>query len=414
MKNYPNEIDELILEFDAGRMFFAEEEEEEEPSFVVSLKDITDRRRAEETLRESEERYRSLVESTDDSIYLVDRNCRYLFMNARHKSRLGISDDNCTGRSYNEIHPAPEAKDFSEIINSVFETGMAEQHEYESEGQWFLRTFSPVENPKTGEITSITVISTNITERKKAEELHIENLSLANANKTKSEFLAVMSHELRTPLNSIIGFSELLKRGTAGELNGEQEHFVENVLTSSKHLLALISDILDLSKVESGKMELVIEKIYLPDVINDTFALAKEIAAKRNVIIKRDFDSQLKFIEADRRRFKQILFNLLDNAVKFSKKDGGTVTITIKKTDDTAQFSVSDTGIGIKEEDMEKLFNKFSQVDSGISRKYGGTGLGLSITKQLVELHGGKIWAESKFGEGSIFTFTLPLKAKSE
>jgi len=133
-----------------------------------------------------------------------------------------------------------------------------------------------------------------------------------------------------------------------------------------------------------------------------------------NVILKTEFDPEIEFIEADKQRFKQVLFNLLSNAVKFSMEEGGTVTITAKKEGDMAKVSVSDTGIGIKEEIINKLFQKFEQLDPGISKKYGGTGLGLAITKQLVEMHGGKIWAESKFGEGSTFTFLIPLKAKNK
>ncbi|MDP2846369.1 MAG: HAMP domain-containing sensor histidine kinase [Candidatus Methanoperedens sp.] len=227
-------------------------------------------------------------------------------------------------------------------------------------------------------------------------------------------FLSNLSHELRTPLNSIIGFSELLKRKVSGELNEKQKRYVDNILTSSNFLLNLINDILDLSKVEAGKIELVFEKIPVPEAINESIILIEEKAAKHNIIIKKEFDSELDFIEADRQRFMQILFNLLSNAVKFSKPEGGVVTIATKKSEDTAEISVSDTGIGIKPKNMGKLFQKFEQLDPGITRKYGGTGLGLVITKQLVELHGGRIWAKSRYGEGSTFTFSLPLKVKRE
>jgi len=254
----------------------------------------------------------------------------------------------------------------------------------------------------------------DITERKKAEELRFENLRLEAADKAKSEFLANMSHELRTPLNSSIGFSDLLCLGMAGELNEKQKHYVNNILTSNQFLLTLINDILDLSKIEAGKIELVMGKMSVPETIEETLSLIKEKAMDHKVLLKTEFDPQLAFIEADRQRFKQILFNLLSNAVKFSKDEGGTVTIKTKKEGDMAQISVSDTGIGIKEENIGRLFHKFEQLEKGISQKYGGTGLGLDITKRLVELHGGKIRAESRYGEGSTFTFSLPIQARSK
>jgi signal transduction histidine kinase len=252
-------------------------------------------------------------------------------------------------------------------------------------------------------------------ELKKVEkELRAHRDQLAYVSKAKSEFLATMSHELRTPLNSIMGFSELLTTGICGELNEKQTHYVNNVLTSSKFLLVLINDILDLSKVEAGKIELVREKMPVPGTISETLILIKEKASKHNVRIEQDFDPQLDFIEADKQRFKQILFNLLTNAIKFSKKEGGTVTITAKKEGDMAKFSVSDTGIGIKEEEKGKLFKEFAQANPEISKEYGGTGLGLAITKKLVELHGGEIKVESRYGEGSTFTFYLPIETKKQ
>jgi signal transduction histidine kinase len=213
-------------------------------------------------------------------------------------------------------------------------------------------------------------------------------------------------------LNSSIGFSDLLKQGIAGELNEKQKHYVDNILTSNQFLLTLINDILDLSKIEAGKIDLAYDKMSVPVTIKETLSLIKEKAMKHNVLLKTEFDPELEFIEADKQRFKQVLFNLLSNAVKFSKEGGGIVTITAKKEGDMAQISVSDTGIGIKEENVGKLFHKFEQLESGISHKYGGTGLGLAITKQLVEQHRGRIWAESRYGEGSTFIFIIPIEAK--
>jgi len=263
-----------------------------------------------------------------------------------------------------------------------------------------------------GNVNRVIEYTLDITDRQKIKEIRLENERLIYANGAKSEFLETMSHELRTPLNSIIGFSELMKQNTG--LNEEQRHYLDNIITSGKSLLSIIDSILDLTRIEAEKMELVIEKFDAFQALDEIIDLIKEKAAKQNVLLKKELDLQLEYIEADRIKFKQILFNLIDNAVKFSKKEGGAVTITTRKVDDMAQISVSDTGIGIREKDIGKLFHVFQQVDTGASRKYGGTGLGLTITKQLVELHGGKIRAESKFGIGSTFTFVLPLHARKE
>ncbi|MCE8424640.1 MAG: hypothetical protein J5U17_02555, partial [Candidatus Methanoperedens sp.] len=229
-------------------------------------------------------------------------------------------------------------------------------------------------------------------------------------NKAKSEFLSTMSHELKTPLNAIIGFSEILQQGIAGKLNEKQERFIENIHGSGKFLLTMINDILDLGIIEANNIELAYERVPVSLVIHEIFNMIKGKAREKNVDLVLDLSSQLDYIEADRQRFRQILFNLLSNAIKFSKLEGGTVTLRGKIIADTAEFSISDTGIGIKEQDLKKLFVVFKQVDSGMTRKYGGAGLGLAITKHLVELHRGKIWAESKYNEGSTFTFTVPLK----
>lgn len=246
-------------------------------------------------------------------------------------------------------------------------------------------------------------------ERKKADDIRLENERLLYANRAKSEFLATMSHELRTPLNGVIGFSEILINKTAGDLNPKQERYAENIYSSGNHLLKIINDILLLTQMGAGKLEMAAEKFEVSEAINGVMALFKDKAKERNIEFKEYLDPKIELIEADPIKFKQIMFNLLGNAVKFSKENGGTITIASKMAGDLAQFSISDTGIGIKEEDRSKLFRKFQQVDSGINRDYSGTGLGLAISRQLVELHGGKIWIESKYGEWTTFFFTLPI-----
>ncbi len=231
---------------------------------------------------------------------------------------------------------------------------------------------------------------------KKADELSLENKRFILADKVESEFLAGLSYELRTQLNSIIGFSELLKQKTTGDLNKKQEQYVDKVLTSGKYLLNNI-DNFDLKLIEAGKVQLVIEKIAVLETVQGVIDILKDKASHQKVVMKKELDPQLGFIEADKKWLIQILFNLLNNAVKFSKNEGGIVTITAKKAGGIAQFSVADNGIGIREEDMVRLFNK---------------GTGLIISKKLIELHGGELTAESKYGVGSTFTFKLPLVAK--
>lgn len=245
----------------------------------------------------------------------------------------------------------------------------------------------------------------------KIEKIKSENAALIQASKTKSEFMMAMSHELRTPLNSIIGFSDLLKRKDFGELNKIQKKYIENIHLSGKNLLMIINDILDLSTLEAGKIDLSIEKMSMADVINESMDIIKDIAMQKKIQVITEIAPELDFIEADRNRIRQVLNNILNNAIKFSKPEG-IVTINARKKGDTAEVSVSDTGIGIKEEDMGRLFKEFEQLDRGGSRQYGGTGLGLVISKKLIELHGGKVWVKSNYGEGTTFYFTLPIKAK--
>lgn len=254
---------------------------------------------------------------------------------------------------------------------------------------------------------SETIMKQNLALIKSHEELK-------EMNKVKNEFINSMSHELRTPLNAVIGFSDLMKQKSAGELNERQEHYIDNILKSGKHLLAIVNDILDMIVLEAGKTELAISTFPVHSTINENIERVRSNTEKNNVIISKEIDPQLQFIEADQQKFSQIFCNILDNALKFSKKDGGVVKIIAEKTGNKARFSISDNGIGIKEENFNKLFKVFQQLDTGISRKYGGTGLGLSISKRLVELHGGKIMVESKYGEGTTFTFELPLLQKKE
>lgn len=244
----------------------------------------------------------------------------------------------------------------------------------------------------------------------RTQELQVAMRRADEASRYKSEFLANMSHELRTPLNSILGFSELLQTKTFGPLNEKQERFVRNVLVSGRHLLSLINDILDLSKVEAGRLELYPESFVLPEVLKTLLADIRPQAEGKGVQLVLQVDETLELLTADPVRFKQILYNLLSNAVKFTPA-GGQVTLAAHPAEDAfVEIAVTDTGIGIKAEDLPRLFQEFVQLEAAATKRHEGTGLGLALTKRLVELHGGKIWAESKGeGKGTTFRVRVPL-----
>ena len=238
-------------------------------------------------------------------------------------------------------------------------------------------------------------------------EIEDKSRQIEAANRHKSEFLANMSHELRTPLNAIIGFSEVLGERMFGELNEKQAEYTDDILSSGRHLLSLINEILDLSKVEAGRMELEVATFDLPLAIDNARTFVRERATKHGINLDVTVDERLGDFVGDERKIKQVLLNLLSNAVKFTP-EGGRIGIKARQADGSVEISVSDTGIGIAPEDQPKIFEEFRQVGSDYAHKVEGTGLGLTLAKKFVELHGGKIWVESEVGKGSTFSFTLP------
>ncbi|HEV3096229.1 MAG TPA: response regulator [Candidatus Dormibacteraeota bacterium] len=243
--------------------------------------------------------------------------------------------------------------------------------------------------------------------RRADEEILQVNRQLEQSNRYKSEFLANMSHELRTPLNAILGFSEILLDVTMNLTPGERTEFLRNIHSSGQHLLGLINDILDLAKIEAGKMELKAEEMRVADALQEVTAILEPMARQQGLQLSVIGATEAGVIKADRSKFKQVLYNLLSNAVKFTPPPGQ-ITITVKDAPDQLTVSVQDTGIGMKAEDLPKLFREFEQIDGSYTRRYQGTGLGLALCRRFVQMHGGRIWAESKFGKGSIFTFTIP------
>jgi signal transduction histidine kinase/CheY-like chemotaxis protein len=248
----------------------------------------------------------------------------------------------------------------------------------------------------------------------KTQESSRLKIEAEKANAAKSEFLANMSHELRTPLNAIIGFSELLEDGGFGELNKKQLGFVSEISAGGRHLLRLINDILDISKIEAGKFELHPSEVHPVELLESCIVFIKQKAIRHKLTINLLLDDELKgnSIEADSVKLKQIIFNLLSNATKFTP-DKGIITITSRKDNSNLFVSVSDTGIGIDPAHLDRIFHPFEQLDSSYARKHEGTGLGLALTKKLVELHGGKMWVQSEgIGKGATFSFTIPLDGK--
>jgi signal transduction histidine kinase len=241
------------------------------------------------------------------------------------------------------------------------------------------------------------------------QELEEKTRQLEVANRHKSEFLANMSHELRTPLNAVIGFSEVLLERIFGELNPKQDEYLQDIMASGRHLLSLINDILDLSKIEAGRMELELTAFELPVAIENALIVVRERAARHSVRLAVAVETSVGKVVADERKIKQVLLNLLSNAIRFTP-EGGQVAVRASPADGVTEVSVSDTGIGIAAGDQEAIFEEFRQVGTDYARKREGTGLGLTLARRFVELHGGKIWVKSEVGQGSTFTFTIPTR----
>jgi two-component system, NtrC family, sensor kinase len=238
-------------------------------------------------------------------------------------------------------------------------------------------------------------------------EIEVKSRQLEVASQHKSEFLANMSHELRTPLNAIIGFSEVLTERLFGDLNEKQEEYLKDIYASGTHLLSLINDILDLSKIEAGRMELELTAFDLPQAIDNALTLVRERAGRRGIALHQSVEEHLGEIKGDERKVKQVLLNLLSNALKFTP-EGGRVDVRAGMVDGMAEISVTDTGMGIAPADQEAVFEEFRQVGTA-DKKVEGTGLGLTLCRKFIELHGGKIWVKSELGKGSTFTFTIPV-----
>ena len=241
------------------------------------------------------------------------------------------------------------------------------------------------------------------------DELQRLYRELETASRHKSEFLANMSHELRTPLNAIIGFSQVLRDGLFGEVNAKQEEYLEDILTSGHHLLALINDVLDLSKVEAGQVQLELAPFSIEDALERGVSMVREQATRNGVQVTLHANDGLHVVTGDERRVRQVIFNLLSNAVKFTSA-GGSVDVTATRANGEVRVSVADTGPGITEDDLGRIFEEFQQTEAG-ARQHEGTGLGLALSKRFVEMHGGRIWCDSEVGKGSTFVFTIPAAA---
>jgi PAS domain S-box-containing protein len=392
-------------------------------------RDITKRKHAEEDLRASEERYRKLFELNPQPAWIYDRETlRFLAVNRAAVDSYGYSREEFLSMTICDIRLAEDAPALREAISLL-------QNDTNSHGIWRHRKKDG--STIQAEITSYSltfdgriadfVIAVDVTDRERAHEerqkftatleaanrkLEFRNREVERATNMKSKFLASMSHELRTPLNAIVGFSDLLSDETPGPLNTKQKRFVNHIKQGSAHLLQLINDILDLSKIEAGLLDLRCEDFQVKEALPEVLSTIRPLALAKNIRVDETWDCD-PAVYADRIRFKQILYNLLSNAVKFTPKDGR-IEVACRKNGNLISLSVTDTGVGIRPEDHAMVFEEFRQVDGGSASAQQGTGLGLAITKRLVEQQGGNIVLASGLGQGSCFTFTLPCGTTAE
>jgi PAS domain S-box-containing protein len=392
--------------------------------FQAVIQDITRRKQSEQALQMSEEKYRSLIEHIPDVVWTAGSNGKLIYISGNAVKVLGYgSAELQDGQLWlNQIHPEDAAR-VEQAYLKLFADGETFDVEYRicrKDGEWIWLHNRALTTCQRGGIMCADGIFKDITQRRLAETALQQTKDAAeSANRAKSQFLANMSHELRTPLNAIIGFSEILADKTFGEMNERQLKYSNNILNSGRHLLQLINDILDLAKVEAGRVELMRNSFNVVKTLSEVQTIVKTLANKKHISLTVAAE-HLPPVFADEAKFKQIIYNLLSNAIKFTP-DGGKVLVAADiqnedrageiQTGDCLRIAVSDTGIGIKPDDQKRIFKEFEQVDSSYGRQQQGTGLGLALTKRLVELHGGRIWLESEGveGNGSTFTFLIPL-----
>ncbi|AKB85212.1 PAS domain-containing sensor histidine kinase [Methanococcoides methylutens] len=410
-ENDPYNIDHRILLPDGSERIVHEQgevtfnENGQGLRMVGTVQDITERKKIEKEVIIKEK----AIDSSLNAIVFADLKGKILFANPSFLELWGYDNKNeIIGLNGNklwnyEIDPL-------EIQNSLVSTGSwkGEAIARKKDGREFsVSTSSHFIIDDIGNPICLMASFVDITERKIKDKLLIEKAKAEASSRAKSELLSTMSHEMRTPLTIIIGYSDLLDMQEIGTLNQKQASCVENVLESSHHLLSLINDTLDLSKAEAHKMELNIEEFFIPDVIDDVKTALMPLTSSKNLDLLTNVNSDIDTIKADKKKFKQILYNLMSNALKFTPEKGS-ITIETHTANNMVQFNVIDNGIGMSEENMKRIFQPFQQVNTPETKEQQGTGLGLALTKKFVKMHGGKVWVKSELGKGTTFSFTLP------
>lgn len=384
------------------------------------IEDITERKKAISALEASEAKYRSFIETANDIIYSINPEGYFTYLSPNVEDILGFAPSELQGLPFVEVlHPEDIEhcrRFFESIISGERKRGL-EYRVKHKDGSWRWHTSSafPQVNEQ-GEVIAFMGFGYDTTERKIADLKQQElNQALIKANRLKDEFLAMMSHELRTPLNAILGMTESLQESVFGEINTRQEQAIKTIEKSGDHLLSLINDILDMAKIEAGKVELDLRDVEIHALCESSLALVDTQAQKKHIQLKVTLPFHLPKIHVDEGRIRQVLLNLLNNAVKFTP-DYGQVTLEViypathdDQDPNQLRFAVNDTGIGIAVEDMTRLFQPFVQIDSALNRQHEGTGLGLVLVKKIVDLHGGKVAVTSEVGVGSCFMVDLPI-----
>ncbi|WP_292463064.1 PAS domain-containing protein [Methanolobus sp.] len=384
----------------------------------AAARDITDRKHAEDALKESEERLKLAMEVSEHGFWDWDMDSNKAYFSPKWYTILGY-EPNELAMNFETwaglLHP--DERDI--VLNSLLAHLRALQYfkmDYRmmsKSGEWVWVTGRSRSFKVDGNGVPHRAVGTyvDITKRKKAEEqMLLARMAAEEANRSKSEFLANMSHELRTPLSGVIGFSDILLEELSEGLSETQRKYISTINRSGSQLLHIINKILDISYIDSGRMCIRLDRLSIHSAVEHTYTSLNSLAVRKRIELRKDIDCCLTEVTADVEKFKSILYNLVENAIKFTP-DGGLVTIKAIPCGEYLQISVSDTGIGIPDNERERIFEPFFQVDSSASRSYGGTGLGLMLVKEYVKMHDGTIWVESEPGKGSTFTFTVPVRA---